>query len=132
MKDRLATLRRLEAVQKQLVRLSTWRAEQAEQACRELDADRDRLRDYIVTVGAVGAPLAKAALKSAERIETRRVTAHRALQTELTVRATRKAREHVVSAMVEDAALASRRCEEDRDLATTMEAWLATSDASLP
>ena len=132
MADRLASLRRIEAVQKQLVRLSTWRIEKAEQECRRLDADRERLRSYIAGGEALGAPLAKAALKAADTIDTRRAGAERGLQAERALLATRKARDHVVAAMAESAAVVARRAEDDRTLSMTIDAWLATPDASLP
>jgi hypothetical protein len=132
MADRLASLRRIEAVQKQMVRLSDWRLALAQQACRDLEADRERLRGYIVGEGALGVPLAKAALNSLDTIEKRRAAAIAKRDAEIGRRDALRLRETVVARMTEEAALDARRAEEDRDLKTTMEAWLVARDASLP
>ncbi len=94
MADRLASLRRIEAVQKQMVRLSDWRLALAQQACR---------------AAAIAKRDAEIGRRDALRL-----------------------REAVVARMTEEAALDARRAEEDRDLKTTMEAWLVARDASLP
>ncbi len=132
MADRLANLRRIQAVQKQLVRLGDWRVAMAEQACRELEADRERLRGYIVGEGALGVPLSKAALKSLDRVEKRRTGAMAQRDAERARQDALRRRDHVIAGMAEDAALAARRADEDRDMKLTMEAWLAAHGASLP
>ena len=132
MADRLSSLRRIEAMQKQMVRLSDWRLALTERACRDLDGERERLRGYIVGEGALGVPLAKAALKSLGAVEKRQVTAIAARDAEIGRRDALRRRETVVARMAEEAAFDAKRAEEDRDLKTTMEAWLAARSASLP
>ncbi len=132
MADRLAILRRIETVQKQMVHLSDWRIALAEQVCRNLADDRERLRAYIVGEGLLGVPLAKAALKSLDGVETRRALADAARDAEIKRRDFLRRRERVVATMADEAALVAARADEERDMKVTIEAWLAARSASLP
>lgn len=132
MTDRLRSLRRIEAVQIQMVRRAEGRLAAAERACRDNEADKARLRDYVAGEGALGVPLARAALASLQSVDRRLAAAERERMAQRAALDLLRRRERVVATMADAAALAARRAAEDRDLAATMEAWLAGQGASLP
>lgn len=132
MATRLKTLKRIAAVQKQVVRLSEWRLVSAEQRCRDLAADQARLQGYVMEEGALGVPLAKAALRSLHALDRKLGDAERARDASRVALDSSKRREHVVSNLTEDVGRTTRREEEDRELAVTIEAWLAARGTSLP
>ena len=130
MADRLKSLERIQAVQAQMVRLTEWRLAAAERACRTLADDQVRLRAYVACEGlvgesALGAPLAKAALKSIHGVDRKLVEAERDREIEQQKLGALKRRERVAAAMTEQAQASARRADEDRFLATTMDAWFA-------
>lgn len=130
--DRDRTLRRIAAVQADMVKLAEWRLAAADGRCRELEADRLRLAAFVSGESALGQPLAKAALRTAGAIDAglRRATAEAAtLKRELDVL---RRRDHAVSAMAQEAAAAARRRLEASELDRTVEAWLAAKGSSLP
>ena len=131
MANRLAALERIQAVQAQMVRLTEWKLAAADKACRHLKADQERLRDYVAGENALGVLLAKAALKSMDAVESKLVQAEQVRALETDRLGALKRRENVASSMRATAAVEARRSEEDRDLAQTMEAWLASRGASL-
>ena len=132
-REKLAGLRRIEAVQAQMVRLGEARLAAATLAAHSLAADATRLRDYLSGDGAdgaasalpLGAPLVRAALKTSLAIERRLVAAEGEKQAQVRRLEELRRRAGVVERMSADAAVAARRVEEDRALAQAMEAWLA-------
>ena len=131
MSDRAKSLARIAAVQKEMVRLSEWRLASAERACRDLAADRGRLETYVTDQGALGQPLAKAALRSLHAID-RRLRAEEARRAAGKAALTAaKQREHVVDALAEDATRTAREAQARADLAATIDAWLVAR-TSLP
>ena len=126
MADRLKSLRRLEAVQTDMIKLVEWRLTTAETACRELSADAARLRDYVSGEGSLGVTMGRAALRSLGDLDRRLAAAE---QDRLAHRAKLDAlrrRDHALGSVVRRAAEVERRDSEARDLAVTLEAWLAT------
>ena len=125
MADRARALQRIAKVQAEMVKLAEWRVAAADQQIAALAADRARLVDYAASAGALGEPLAKAALRSMVTID-RRVSEVRlgqvAEQARLDVL---RRRDHAVAAMAEAATAAARRAAEAAELVSTMEAWLA-------
>ena len=129
----LAGLKRIEAVQAQMVRLGEARLAAATLAAQSLAADAARLRDYLSGDGAdgaasalpLGAPLVRAALKTSLAIERRLAAAEGEKQVQVRRLDELRRRAGVVERMATDAAVAARRVEEDRALAQAMEAWLA-------
>ncbi len=132
MDGRLKSLRRIDAVQAQMVRLAEWRLAAAEHACRETAGDQARLREYVAGDGALGMPLARAALKSITLLDRRLARAEQERVSQKTALDQLRRRERTVATMADAAAAVARKASEDRDLATTMEAWLAAKGASLP
>ena len=132
MADRLKSLRRIEAVQAQMVRLAEWRLAAAERSCREAADDQARLRDYIAADDPHGLPLARAALQSIKDVDRKLASADRERTVQKTALDHLRRRERVASAMAEAAAAVARREGEDRDLTVTIEAWLAAQSTSLP
>ena len=124
MRDRLTALRRIEAVQAEMVKLAEWRLVEAERRLGALRADQERLRDY-VGGGALGAPLAQAALRSIQALDRRIAESERERAQETQKRDTLRRRDKALGAMVDGAARAARRQAEASELATTMDAWLA-------
>ena len=145
MADRLKSLARIQAVQAQMVRLTEWRLAAAERTCRALSEDQMRLRAYVSGEGqtseglasegpagesALGAPLAKAALKSIHGVDRKLVQAERDRDAEHHKFGVLKRRERVAASMTEQAQALARRAGEDRDLRLTMDAWIASRDAA--
>ncbi len=129
----LAGLRRIEAVQAQMVRLGEARLAAATLATQTLAADAARLRHYLSGDGAegaasalpLGAPFIKAALRTSLAIERRLAVAEGEKQAQLRRLEELRRRAGVVERMATEAAVAARRVVEDRALAQAMEAWLA-------
>ncbi len=132
MADRLRSLRRIAAVQRQMVRLSEWRLAAAERSCHDVAADQARLQGYVVKEGSLGVALAKSALRSLHRLDGKLVTAERARDTSRDALESSKRRETVVTDLTDRVSRATRRANEDRELATTIESWLAAKGTSLP
>ncbi len=131
---KLAGLKRIEAVQAQMVRLGEARLAAATREAETLAADAARLRDYLAGDGMdgaapaaipLGAPLVKAALKTSLAIERRLAAAEREKGEQAERLAELRRRAGVVERMAADATVAARRVDEDRALAQAMEAWLA-------
>ena len=129
MADRLKSLRRIEAVQADMIRLAEWRLAAADKACRELAEQAARLRDYVAGGGSPGVMLSRAALKSLGDIDRRLATAEQDRVAQRTLLEALRRRDHALDAVVQRAATAARRDGEARDLAATMEAWLASKPA---
>lgn len=132
MADRLKSLKRIAAVQKQMVRLSEWRLFAAERTCRELTGDQSRLQGYVVEEGALGVPLAKAALRSLHTIDRKLATAERDRAVNRAALDRSKRREQTVDDLTESVRRTAQRADEDRELAMTIESWLAAKATSLP
>jgi hypothetical protein len=132
MADRLKSLQRIGRVQKQLVRLCEWRLASADQKCREFAADQARLQGYVIEEGALGVPLAKAALRSLHALDRKLAAAERERDSNKLALDKAKRRDHAVSNLTDDVRKVARRTDEDRELAATMESWLAAHDTSLP
>lgn len=132
MADRAKALVRLATVQKQIVRLSEWRLAHAEQACRELSENQLRLQRYVVEEGALGVPLAKAALRSLHGLDRRIADAESRRAASRTLLETAKQREQAVDALSDRVGRLAQRKAEDRALGEVVEAWLAGKGTSLP
>lgn len=132
MTDRAKTLERLATVQKQMVRLSEWRLTQAERSCRELAENQLRLQSYVVDGGALGVPLAKAALRSLQGLDTQIAAAETRRALSRTKLETAKQREKAVDEISDRVGRAAQRKAEDRALGEVVETWLAVKVTSLP
>lgn len=125
MADRLSSLRRIERVQAEMVKLAEWKLADAERTISAIGDDQARLRAYIDGSGALGVSLAQSALKSIQLLDRRLAEAERGRAAEKTKLDTLRRRDRAVGAMVESAAKAARSAAEATDLGVTMEAWLA-------
>ena len=128
--ERAKSLARIAAVQAKMVELAEFKLDAARSRRDSLDADRALLSALVGGEQALGAGLARAALRSARALDARigqAGTEIAALQGELVAL---RRRDHTVASMAEDARGAARREEEAKALDETMEAWLAR--ASLP
>lgn len=132
MTARAKTLQRLADVQKQMVRLSEWRVAGAERARRDLAEQSELLSRYVVEEGALGEPLARAALRSLHRLDGQLSCAERKRETDKAALVAAKRREHVVDALADTATKETRRASNRADLAQTIEAWLVACKTSLP
>jgi hypothetical protein len=127
--ERLASLRRIARVQAQMTRLCEWKLTRAEQTCRDLAEDKTRLQSYVVEQGSLGVPLAKAALRSLHALDTR-LSEAQLVRDESRVGLDRsKRRQRTVAEIEGRVETVVRRADEDRDLATTLDAWLAARRA---
>ena len=131
MADRLKTLRRIERVQSEMVKLAEWRLAAADMKARALVEDQTRLRDYVGVGGALGIALAQAALRSIKAIDGRIADVAREREAEAAKLATLRRRDRAIATMVEGAALAARRAAEAADLDATMEARIATGTGGI-
>ena len=127
MADRLKSLRRIEAVQQDMIRLAEWRLAAAETACRAFAADAARLRDYVSGEGSLGVTLGRSALKSLDVLDRRLAVAEQERVAQRAKLDALRRRDHVLGAVKRRAAAAARREDEARDLAMIMEAWLAAN-----
>ena len=117
-------LARLAKVQAGLVRLAELRLAAAEQACRDLDAERVRL-DAFVAEGE-GAPLKEAALRALKGVGLRAAEAATACDAQRARLNELRRRDGAVAAASERAAAAARREAEARALVAIMEARAAS------
>ena len=124
-RSRADGLRRLEAVQGQMVRLGEARLDGATRTCAALAADAARLRDYVAGEEGLGTPLAKAAVRSALATERRRAAAERERDALAARLGELRRRGRVVERMASEASSEARRADEDRALREAMDAWLA-------
>lgn len=131
MSERLARLKRIAAVQKRMGELAELRVATAERECATLAADQLRLRDYILDQGPLHPTFAGAILRATHAVDKKLVDAGHLRDRQQADRDGLKRREHAVEALVDKTARAVARAREERDLAETMEAWLARG-ASLP
>ena len=136
MADRLKTLRRIEVVQGELIKLTEWRLTLADKACHDLAADGTRLRAFIGGPddgsndgnhdgAALGLKLARAAQKTLGVLDRSLAAAEKDRTAQRAKLDALRRRDHAVHAATRRAETAARRDEEARDLAATMEAWLA-------
>ena len=125
MADRLRSLQRIAKVQAEMVKLAEWRVAAAERRIAALAEDRARLVDYAASAGALGEPLAKAALRSMLTIDRRASEVRRGQAAEQERLETLRRRDHAVAEMNAAAATEARRAAEAADLADVMEAWFA-------
>ncbi len=128
--DRARSLARIAAVQAKMVELAESKLAAARRRRDALDEDRALLTTLVGGEEALGAGLARAALRSAKALDARIDQAGSeiaALQGELDGL---RRRDHTVASMAKDARGAARREQEAKALGETMEAWLAR--ASLP
>lgn len=132
MSKRLEKLRRIAAVQQKIVRHSELQHALAEKKCQELAEDKARLQGYVREQGGLGPTLAKAALRSLHRLDTRLDLAREESQRTKDVLTHAKRREHVAGEIEDRVARVEARVVEDRDLARIVEAWLVGKDTSLP
>ncbi len=136
MTDRLKTLRRIEAVQGEMIKLTEWRLAAAERACRDIAADARRLRGFIgghdeesidgdFDRGPLGSTLTRAAQKALGSLNQRLAAAEQDRAEQRAKLDTLRRRDHAVHAATRRAATSARRDEEARELAAVVEAWLA-------
>ena len=128
MADRLKSLQRIAKVQAEMVKLAEWRIAAAERQIEALAQDRARLVDYVSTTGALGVPMAKAALRSMTVVDRRRDEIERARSAEAERLDGLRRRDRAVAAHADLAAREARRAGERIELAAVMEAWLARPD----
>jgi hypothetical protein len=132
MADRLKSLRRIGAVQAQMVRLAEWRLIEAERSCRDLKDAKTNLQSYVIEEGSLGVALAKAALRSLQAVETRlRIAEDNRTQNRAVLEAVKR-RGKALENLTEEVARRAERTREDQALAETIEVWLARKGDSLP
>lgn len=131
MTRRLKSLERMASVQAQMVRLAEWRLATAERVCHDLNDDKTRLRAYVADEGSLGVPLAKAALRSLDMLDKRLEAAEILRSESLATLDAATRRRRAIDEFTGRVRATVRRAEEDRDLAATVDAWLATHDISL-
>jgi hypothetical protein len=132
MADRQKSLRRLVAVQGQMVRLNEWRLAQAEQSCRMIEESQTRLQTYVVEEGALGATLARAALRSLHGLDKLLAEAERQRAASQKALEGAKQRAKTAEKVSDRVGREARRSAEDRELARVVETWLAAKGTSLP
>ena len=129
MAERAKSLRRIAAVQQEMVRLSEWRVAAAGRLCQDLADDKTRLQGYVVEQGALGVNLAKAALRSLHGLDGRLAQAERLRAASQTALVEAKRRAHVADGLFDRVDRMERREQEGRELAATIDAWLLGSKA---
>ena len=128
--DRARNLARIAAVQAEMVKLAEWKLAAARRDRDALEEERRLLATFVGGEEALGAGLARAALRTARVIEIRIAQVEDAVGSlESQLRSLRR-RDKAVAGMAGEARQAARREDEAVALGQTMEAWLAR--ASLP
>ena len=128
--DRARNLARIAAVQAEMVKLAEWKLAAARRDRDALEEERRLLATFVGGEEALGAGLARAALRTARVIEIRIAQVEDAVGSlESQLRSLRR-RDKAVTGMAGEARQAARREDEAVALGQTMEAWLAR--ASLP
>ena len=128
--DRAGNLARIAAVQAEMVKLAEWKLAAARRDRDAIEEERRLLSTFVGGEEALGAGLARAALRTARVIEVRIAQVEdevAALESQLR---SLRCRDKAVAGMARDARQAARREDESVALGETMEAWLAR--ASLP
>lgn len=127
MGDRLKALRRVASVQAEMAKLAEWRLTVAERSLADITMDQERLRQFVDGSEALGASLARSALRASHALDQRLADFERE-------RAVRKAklddlrrRSEVVGSMVKGAEREARRVEEAKNLGIHIDEWLARS-----
>ena len=123
--DRAKSLQRIAKVQAEMVKLAEWRVAAADRQIAALADDRARLADYAASAGALGEPLARAALRSMLTIDGRASEVRLGKAAEQARLDGLRRRDHAVAAMAEAAAADARRAREAAELVVATEAWLA-------
>ena len=128
--DRARSLARIAAVQAEMVKLAEWKLAAARRDRDALEEERRLLATFVGGEEALGAGVARAALRTARVIEIRIAQVEDAVGSlESQLRSLRR-RDKAVTGMAGEARQAARREDEAVALGQTMEAWLAR--ASLP
>ena len=128
--DRARSLARIAAVQAEMVKLAEWKLAAARRDRDALEEERRLLATFVGGEEALGAGVARAALRTARGIEIRIAQVEDAVGSlESQLRSLRR-RDKAVTGMAGEARQAARREDEAVALGQTMEAWLAR--ASLP
>ena len=125
MADRLASLKRIARVQADMVKLAEWRVAAADRQIAALNDDRARLADYASSAGALGEPLARAALRSMVALDRRGAEVRRGQADEQGRLGTLRRRDRAVAAMTAAAATEARRVAAATELVSVIEAWLS-------
>lgn len=128
--DRARNLARIAAVQAEMVKLAEWKLAAARRDRDALEEERRLLATFVGGEEALGAGLARAALRTARVIEIRIAQVENTVGSLESQLRSLKRRDKAVAGMAGEARQAARREDEAVALGQTMEAWLAR--ASLP
>lgn len=128
--DRARSLARIAAVQAEMVKLAEWKLAAARRDRDNLEEERRLLATFVGGEEALGAGLARAALRTARVIDVRLAQVSDAIAALESQLQSLRRRDKAVAGMAGDARQAARREDEAVALGQTMEAWLAR--ASLP
>ncbi len=129
--DRARSLARIAAVQAEMVKLAEWKLAAARRDRDALDEERRLLATFVGGEEALGAGLARAALRTARVIDVRLAQVEERDRRSGGASSTKlRRRDKAVTGMAGEARQAARRGDEAVALGETMEAWLAR--ASLP
>ena len=128
--DRARTLARIAAVQAEMVKLAEWKLAAARRDRDSLEEERRLLATFVGGEEALGAGLARAALRTARVIDIRIAQVDDAVAALESHLRSLRCRDKAVAGMAGEARQAARREDEAVALGETMEAWLAR--ASLP
>ena len=131
MRDRLKALKRVLAVQKQMVELAEWRLAASQRQHAELKADQVRLHEF-VSGESLGPLLSAAAFKRGRSLQDAVARADVVLATRTQHGDAMRRRESLAEKLVDKAVAEADQAAEKRNLQETIEAWSWGKDASFP
>ena len=131
MRDHVKSLKRVLAVQQQIVKLAEWRLNASQRQSVELKADQVRLDDFIA--GENLTPLLSvAAFKRGKTLQIAVARVDAAVATQTLHSDAMRRREKLAEKLVDKAVREAEQVAEKRHLEETIEAWSWREDASFP
>jgi hypothetical protein len=132
MRDRLKSAKRVLAVQHQMVKLAEWRLGVLQRQGSELQADRDRLHEFVSGGDPLSPLLSSAAFVRGQHLQKALVQCEADQQAQTQHKDTMRRREKLAEKLVDKAKAEAAHAFEKRALQEVIEAAAWVDDASFP
>jgi heme-binding NEAT domain protein len=125
-------MKRVLAVQQQMVKLAEWKLSAAKQQSAELRADALRLQEFVARGDATSPALSEAAFRRGKSLQVAVARSDHTVQVQINHTDTMKRREKLAEKLVDKVVKEADQAAEKRFLQETIETALARDDASFP
>ncbi|MDR3464251.1 MAG: hypothetical protein P4L76_18255 [Beijerinckiaceae bacterium] len=132
MRDRLKSSKRILAVQTQLVKLAEWKLNTLKRQTAELQADQERLQEFVSHADSLSPLLSAAAFKRGKSLQTALVKSQAGAAKQVSHTDAMKRKEKLAENFADRMRAAADSAAEKRQLEETIEAASWTDDASFP